>query len=119
MAKDKLTTLSTDAVVKAVSEASKKSDAPVSQKDVAKVLSILKDVVGDALKDGQKVQLTGFVAFQPSYRAARKGNNVMTGKSMDIPESIVISVKAGKALKDSVKDMPKATRSKIKAASGK
>lgn len=108
-------TISTDGIIKAISEASKKTDAPVSQKDTATVLSLLKTVVGDALKTGEKVQLTGFVTFAPSYRAARKGNNVKTNEPMDIPESVVVSIKAGKSLKDAVHDMDAAV---VKAVKG-
>lgn len=99
------TSLNTEGVVKAMAEASKATDTPMSQREVQASLNLLKQVVGDALATGQKVQLTGFLSFSPSYRAPRKGNNVITGEQMDIPGGVVITVKAGKALKDIMKGL--------------
>lgn len=99
------TSLNTEGVVKAMAEASKATDTPMSQREVQASLNLLKQVVGDALATGQKVQLTGFLSFSPSYRAPRKGNNVITGEQMDIPGGVVVTVKAGKALKDIMKGL--------------
>ena len=97
------TTLNTEGVIKAMAEASKGTDRPISQTDAQSALNLLKGVVQGALATGQKVQLTGFLSFTPSYRAPRKGNNVITNEPMDIPGGVVVTVKAGKALKDTVK----------------
>lgn len=99
------TTLNTEGVIKAMAEASKNTDRPISQADAQAALNLLKSTVQGALATGQKVQLTGFLTFNPSYRAPRKGNNVITNEPMDIPGGVVVTVKAGKALKDTVKDL--------------
>ena len=99
------TTLNTEGVIKAMAEASKNTDRPISQADAQAALNLLKSTVQGALVTGQKVQLTGFLSFNPSYRAPRKGNNVITNEPMDIPGGVVVTVKAGKALKDTVKDL--------------
>ena len=99
------TTLNTEGVVKAMSEASKEMDTPISQKAAADMLNVFKKVINNSLATGQKVQLTGFLTLTPSYRAARKGNNVITGQPMDIPDGVVVNVKAGKSLKDAVKGL--------------
>lgn len=99
------TTLNTEGVIKAMAEASKNTDRPISQADAQAALNLLKSTVQGALATGQKVQLTGFLSFNPSYRAPRKGNNVITNEPMDIPGGVVVTVKAGKALKDTVKDL--------------
>lgn len=98
-------TLNTEGVIKAMAEASKETDRPISQTDAQAALALLKSVVQSALATGQKVQLTGFVSFNPSYRAPRKGNNVITNEPMDIPGGVVVTVKAGKALKDTMKEL--------------
>ena len=49
------TTLNTDGLVKAIAEASKATENPISQKDVHSVLSLLKTVVNDTLATGQKI----------------------------------------------------------------
>lgn len=99
------TTLNTEGVVKAMSEASKATDSQISQKAAADALNLFKSVVTQALATGQRVQLTGFLTMAPSYRAARKGNNVITGQPMDIPDGVVVNVKAGKQLKDATKEL--------------
>ena len=99
------TTLNTEGVIKAMAEASKATDRPISQADAQSAIGLLKNVVQGALAAGQKVQLTGFVSFNPSYRAPRKGNNVITKEPMDIPGGVVVTVKAGKALKDTMMEL--------------
>ena len=69
-----------------------------SQKAVNAVL----DLIGDALKNGDKVQIMGFGSFEVKERAARTGKNPATGESIQIAASKAIVFKAGKALKDSV-----------------
>lgn len=97
------TTFTTEDIIKGVSEKSKTTETALSQKEVAHTINLLKEVVGEALSSGQKIQMTGFVTIEPSYRSSRKGNNVVTGEPMDIPESAVLNVKAGKGLKDVAK----------------
>lgn len=109
------TTMNTDGVIKAMVEKSKADGTAISQKDASQFLHLLKDVVGDALATGQKVQLTGFLSFSPSFRSARKGNNVITNEPMDIPESVVVSVKAGKGLKDVMKGLDNVIVQAVKA----
>ena len=101
------TTFTTEDIIKGISEKSKATDTALSQKDVAHTINLLKEVVGEALSSGQKIQMTGFVTIEPSYRSSRKGNNVVTGEPMDIPESAVLNVKAGKGLKDVAKGYDK------------
>lgn len=108
------TTFTTEDIIKAISEKSKTSDTPFSQKEAANAVAFLKEAVNEALATGQKVQMTGFIAIEPSYRNARKGNNVVTGEPMDIPESVVLNVKAGKGLKDTAKALDKSIMSALK-----
>lgn len=99
------TTLNTDGLVKAIAEASKATENPISQKDIHTVLNLLKTVVNNTLATGQKIQMTGFLSFSPSYRAPRKGNNVVTNEPMDIPGCVVVTIKAGKALKETMRNL--------------
>jgi DNA-binding protein HU-beta len=74
-----------------------------TKKDAGVAVDALLDAVVAALKRGDKVQLTGFGAFEVRTRQARKGKNLQTGETIDIPASKVPAFKAGKALKDAVK----------------
>ena len=60
------------------------------------------DVVTEALKKGDKVQLVGFGSFEVRKRAARKGRNPQTKEEIKIHASKAPVFKAGKALKDVV-----------------
>ena len=74
----------------------------ISKKDAEKAVSAVLDLIGDALKNGDKVQIMGFGSFEVKERAARTGKNPATGESIQIAASKAIVFKAGKALKDSV-----------------
>ena len=76
--------------------------AELSKKDAEAALNAFTDVVGKALKKGDKVQLVGFGTFEVAKRAARKGRNPQTGKEIKIAASKSPKFKAGKALKDLV-----------------
>ena len=60
------------------------------------------DVITEALREGDKVQLVGFGSFEVRKRAARKGRNPQTKEEIKIPASKAPVFKAGKALKDLV-----------------
>jgi DNA-binding protein HU-beta len=75
----------------------------LSKKDSTAALEAAMDAVGAALRRGDKVQLTGFGSFEVRARKARKGKNLRTGETIDIPASKVPAFKAGKGLKDLVK----------------
>lgn len=56
--------------------------------------------ITNALKDGEKVQLTGFGTWEVKKRKSRKGRNPQTGEEIQIPEKTVAKFKASKSLDD-------------------
>jgi len=76
--------------------------AGLTKTDTEKALKAFTDVVTEALKKGDKIQLVGFGTFDVSARAARDGRNPQTGATMKIPASKAPKFKAGKALKDAL-----------------
>ena len=82
-------------------EVSAKTD--LKQKDAEKVIDALIESIKDNLAKGKKVQIIGFGSFEVRNRAARKGRNPQTGKTLTIPATKVPAFKPGKALKDAVK----------------
>ena len=76
--------------------------AGLSRKDAEAAVKAFTDVVADALKNGDKIQLVGFGTFEVSERTAREGRNPKTGESMKIEACKTPKFKAGKALKDLV-----------------
>ncbi|MCF0146258.1 MAG: HU family DNA-binding protein [Eubacterium sp.] len=77
--------------------------AELSKKDAEAALNAFTDVVGEALKNGDKIQLVGFGTFEVSERSARTGRNPQTGETITIEASRSPKFKAGKSLKDLVK----------------
>jgi DNA-binding protein HU-beta len=59
------------------------------------------DIVA-ALKNGDKVNISGFGTFSVSERKGRIGRNPKTGESIEIAPSRAAKFKAGKILKDSL-----------------
>ncbi len=76
--------------------------AELSKKDAEKALGAFVDVVTEALKNGDKVQLVGFGTFESKARPARTARNPRTGEEIKIEASKTASFKVGKALKDSI-----------------
>ena len=74
----------------------------ISKKDAEKAVNGVLDLIAEALKAGDKVQIMGFGAFEVKERAARTGKNPATGETIEIAASKAVVFKAGKALKASV-----------------
>lgn len=76
----------------------------LTKKEATDVVEATIDVITDALKAGEKVQIVGFGCFEVRERAAREGRNPQNpAATIKIPASKVPVFKAGKVLKDSVK----------------
>ena len=65
------------------------------------VNTLFEDMV-EALKQGDKVNISGFGTFSISSRKARVGRNPKTGESIEISASRAAKFKAGKTLKDAL-----------------
>lgn len=78
----------------------KKAGVPASQ--TSKVLDAFVDVVSEALKAGDSVQLVGFLSFKVGERAERIGRNPATGEEIKIPAKKTVKVKVGKALESAI-----------------
>jgi DNA-binding protein HU-beta len=60
-------------------------------------------LITEALRQGDRVQITGFGTFETRERKARTGRNPRTGHEIRIGPTTSASFRPGKALKDSVK----------------
>ncbi len=86
-----------------VNELSKKTGT--TQRDAAKMIEALCEVICDQLSSGEEVKLNGFGAFQIRHRAPRKGRNPITGETMPVPATSVVTVKASGKLADTVANL--------------
>jgi len=80
--------------------------ASISRTDAARLVDVVFDpsngLIAQTLRNGQKVQITGFGMFEARRRKGRTGRNPRTGEKIMIPPSTTASFRAGKALKDTV-----------------
>lgn len=77
-----------------------KADA---QRAVDALFSAEDGIIAGALRNGDRVQITGFGTFETRTRKARTGRNPQTGQEIQIAASTSPSFRAGKGLKDAVK----------------
>lgn len=74
----------------------------LSKVDARKALDAFIRSVSKALKNGEKVSLVGFGAFQVVERSAREGVNPSTQEKMTIEAKKVVKFKAGAELSDKI-----------------
>ena len=77
-------------------------NAGMTKKDTERVLNAALDAVVAEMRQGSKVQLSGFGTFEVKDREPRVGRNPHTKEAIDIPATRVPVFKASKALKDIV-----------------
>lgn len=74
--------------------------ATLAQAEIA--YETLFSLLGNALKNGDNVAISGFGSFKPVKRAARKGRNPRSGAEIQIPASTAVKFTPSKALKESL-----------------
>src|ERR1700719_1299330 len=77
----------------------------MNNSEAEKAVNIMLDDIVGALKQGERVNISGFGTFAVSPREARTGRNPKTGESIEISASRSAKFKPGKQLKDSLNDM--------------
>ncbi len=76
------------------------ANADMTKKDAEKAVNAVLASITDSLKNGEKVAISGFGAFEVRERPEHKGRNPRTKEDIIIPASRTAAFKAGKALKD-------------------
>lgn len=73
----------------------------LSQKDVAKVIDVLPEIIKETVMNGDKVALTGFLTFDKKHVDAKSGVTKLGGveKPWSTPAKDEISVKISKSYK--------------------
>jgi DNA-binding protein HU-beta len=74
-----------------------------AKSSVAEILGGFEDVVVATVNKGEKVALTGFVAFDRVDRKARTARNPQTGAEIQVPASKAPRVSAGASFKKVIK----------------
>ena len=77
---------------------------------VKAVIQAFMDEVIDELSQGHRLELRDFGIFHPVIRKGHRGRNPRTGASVDVPSKMAVHFKAGKVLKEVVKNNHRNTR---------
>lgn len=78
--------------------------AELTKAAASRALDALLEGVTISLQKGDPVVLVNFGTFLVKQRAAREGRNPSTGEKIKIKAAKVVGFKAGKALKEAVKE---------------
>lgn len=78
--------------------------AELTKAQATRALDAILEGISGSLQKGDPVVLVNFGTFTVKLRAAREGRNPVTGEKIQINEAKVVGFKAGKALKDAVKE---------------
>ena len=81
-------------------------ETEMSKTDAAAAVDAMFEAIVSALQAGEEVRIIGFGNFVVTHRPAATRRNPATGKSMKIPATMVPKFKAGKTLKEAVKNAP-------------
>lgn len=68
------------------------------------IVSDVFEFITNKLREGEEVSINSFGKFEVRSRAERKGRNPQTGEELTIHATKTPGFKAGKGLKDAVKD---------------
>jgi len=77
--------------------------AGTTKSDADAVVTALGEVLIDAVKKGDKVQVPGILSVEKVKRSARTGRNPATGATLQIPAGFGVKVSAGSKLKAAAK----------------
>jgi DNA-binding protein HU-beta len=75
----------------------------MTKKAATETVELVFDMMAETLKNGGKVDISGFGKFEVKERAERVGINPATKEKIMVPASKIPGFKASKSLKDAVK----------------
>ncbi len=85
-----------------VERLSKEKGIELNAKDVELAVKKIIDYLGEALSQGQRIEIRGFGSFTLRYRPPRIGRNPRTGEPVPLPAKHVPHFKPGKDLRERV-----------------
>ena len=77
------------------------NEARITLKAASEALDATIAAITAGLKDGEKIQISGFGTFELKAKPAREGINPKTGEKIKIAPTKIPAFKFGKAYKDS------------------
>lgn len=85
-------------VLKRAAELLKCRGRRYTQEDVENVMSAFWDVVIDAVREGDSVNLNGYLSVGTKHMAERRARNVAEDREITVPEHYRVCLKAGTKL---------------------
>lgn len=76
------------------------SNAGITIKEATTAFDAVIKAIADGMKNGEKIQISGFGTFEVKDKPAREGLNPKTGEKIHIEASKLPAFKFGKAFKD-------------------
>jgi integration host factor subunit alpha len=70
-----------------------------SKRDAGEAVEEVFAIVGEALRSGQQVKVSGFGSFAVNHKQARRGRNPQTGDAITISSRRVLSFRPSASLK--------------------
>ena len=74
------------------------------EQDAEVVVQTILEILAESLKRGQRIEIRGFGVFSLNYRRPRTGHNPKSGKVVQVPAKYAPHFKAGKELRERIKD---------------
>ena len=97
-------TLNTTNVINRIAALSEQGEnVKVTKNQVRNVLNLLKEVVCEALAEGESIRLSRFLFISPKWRSARRGYNVVEGHPIELDGTVTLHMKGGCDLYSAVK----------------
>jgi DNA-binding protein HU-beta len=78
--------------------------AELTKASASRALDAFLESIAGSLRKGDPVVLVNFGTFIVKQRAAREGRNPLSGQKINIKAAKIVGFKAGKALKEAVKE---------------
>ena len=91
-------------LVTAIVKNSTTEKGKLTKQQAENALSAFLAITKEYLSDGEDIVIQGFGTFTARHRAARQGRNPQTGETIAIAASRTPTFKAGKDLKDKIKN---------------
>lgn len=89
-------------LIEALFSALSRKQAQLAYKDIELAVKTMLEHMGQALSEGERIEIRGFGSFSLHYRSPRIGRNPKTGDAVTLPGKYVPHFKPGKELRERV-----------------
>jgi len=106
MEKNKAGVTRTEIIARLYRRYAKRFQSELTQSDVEKAVKTILEEMSSSIAQRKRIEIRGFGAFTTVFHGPRKKRNPMTGEAVEVPEKYLPRFKAGKELRERVKEAP-------------